>query len=207
MMRGDCGDKSVTPRPSKWTTSRAREWLLQHPITGEEDIVFIKRTIAERANSAEDAARERAQEESALAANGSNWIGKYPMLRLIHALIDHDEIKRAFHTRHDLPSGRMQVENRNTEEVRRSSVWQLMADKWNDPLFLPVTAALPDVHSEFARPIPLAFDTVSHMQPATAERVEERWQSMNLQLNRIISKWERSGQGDGGFMEHGDLAD
>mgnify|MGYP006210688067 CR=1 FL=1 len=30
---------------------------------------------------------------------------------------------------------------------------------------------------------------------------------MNLQLNRIISNWERSGQGDGGFMEHGDLAD
>jgi hypothetical protein len=82
-----------------------------------------------------------------------------------------------------------------------------MADKWNDPLFLPVTSALPDVHSEFARPIPLAFDTVSHMQPATAEKVEKRWQSMNLQLNRIISNWERSGQGDGGFMEHGDLAD
>jgi hypothetical protein len=202
----ESGENSPTPRPNKWTTSRAREWLSQHPITGEDDIIFIKRIIAERTNSAELAARESAQEESALSSNGSNWVGKYPMLRLIHALIDHDEIKRAFHTRHNLPGGRMEVENRNTEELRMSSVWQLMADKWNDPLFLPVTAALPDVHSEFGRPIPLSYETVSHMQPATAEKVEERWQSMNLALNRIISDWERSGQGDGGFVSHDDLA-
>ena len=84
------------------------------------------------------------------------------------------------------------AENRITEELRRSSVWQLMADKWTDPMFLPITAALPDVHSEFGLPIPLAFETVSHMQPATVEKVEERWQSMNLQLNRIISNWECS---------------
>ena len=79
------------------------------------------------------------------------------MLHLIHALIDHDEIKRAFHTRHNLPGGHMEVENRNTEEMRRSFVWQLLADKWNDPLFLPITAALPDVHSEFSGPIPLTY--------------------------------------------------
>ena len=96
----------------------------------------------------------------------------------------------------------MEVKNRYTEELRRSSVWQLMADKWNDPMFLPITTALPDVHSEFALPIPLAFETVSHMQPATVEKVEERWQSMNLQLNHIISNWEHSGHEDGNFIEH-----
>ena len=92
----------------KRTTSCARDWLSQHPITGEDDIVFIKRTIAERTNSAEIAARERAQEEIALASNRSNWVG-YPTHCLIHALIDHDEIKRAFHTRHNLPGGRIEV--------------------------------------------------------------------------------------------------
>ena len=30
---------------------------------------------------------------------------------------------------------------------------------------------------------------------------------MNLQLNCITSNWERSGQGDGDFVKHGDLAD
>ena len=67
-------------------------------------------------------------------------------------------------------------------------------------MFLPVNASLPLVHSDFAQPIPLAFDSVSHMQSATAEKVEERWQSMNLQLNCVISNWEHSGQGDGGFI-------
>ena len=27
---------------------------------------------------------------------GANWTGKYPMLRLIYALNDHDENKKAF---------------------------------------------------------------------------------------------------------------
>ena len=42
---------------------------------------------------------------------------------------------------------------------------------------------------------------MSHLQPATADKVEERWQSMNVQLNHVISKWEHSGQGDGGFIQ------
>ncbi|KAL3788385.1 hypothetical protein HJC23_009191 [Cyclotella cryptica] len=153
---------------------------------------------------AERAAVEEAEEQAQIAGKGANWMGKFPMLRLIHVLIDHDEIKRAFHNRHDLPSGRMALENRNTVEARTASVWQMMADKWNDPLFLPVTAALPNLHSDFSQPIPVLHELVSHMQLANADKVEERWQSMILQLNRMISKWERSGQGDGGYNFDGD---
>ena len=39
------------------------------------------------------------------------------------------------------------------------------------------------------------------MQPATAEKVEVRWQCINLRLNRVVSSWERSGQGDGDFID------
>jgi hypothetical protein len=66
---------------------------------------------------------------------------------------------------------RLQLENQHIDKARSPSVWQLVADKCNDPLFLPVTAALPQVHSDFSRPIPLSFDSVHHMQPATAEKV------------------------------------
>ena len=68
----------------------------------------------------------------------------------------------------------MEVENRNMEKLRRLLVWQLMVDKWNDPLFLPISAALPGVYSECAWPILVVFDTVSHMQQAISEKVEER---------------------------------
>ena len=196
----------IAPRPSTWTLQRLTEWLNEHPISGADDVAFIKKTVVERITITmeENAAREKEKEDQELAGGGSSWIGKYPMLRLIHALIDHDNIKRAFLGLHDLPGGRMGVENRNTEEARMNSVWQMLSDKWNDPNFLPVTAVLPDLHSDFERPIPLLYEAVSHMQKATAEKVQERWQSMNLQLNCITVHWEHSGQGDGGFLNEFD---
>ena len=34
------------------------------------------------------------------------------------------------------------------------------------------------------------------MQSAMAEKCQEKWQTMNLQLNHVMSKWEHSDQGD-----------
>ncbi len=64
---------------------------------------------------------EKNQETRSLSPASANWIGKYPTIRLIHALIDHDEKRRAFLTRPDLTGGHMAVENQNTEEARASS--------------------------------------------------------------------------------------
>ena len=138
---------------------------------------------------------------------GGSWIGKYAYLRLIHAIIDDNDIKAAYLSRLNLPSGRMAIEQRNTPAALASNVWQMVANKWNDPLFLPVTSVKPNTHSDFARPIPLSFDTVSMLQPATMEKVEEKWNSMNLALKRGIQRWERSGQGDGGFLDEDEVVD
>jgi hypothetical protein len=72
---------------------------------------------------------------------------------------------------------------------------------WNDPNNLPLTSVKPNTHSDFARPIELAFDTVSTLQPATMEKAKEKWNAMNLALKHGIQRWECSGQGDGGFLE------
>ena len=77
---------------------------------------------------AQRAAAEEAQEQIHMAEKGANWIGKYPMLQLIHALIEHDEIKRAFHACHDLQSGHMALKNRNIDEAKAAFVWQMRAD-------------------------------------------------------------------------------
>jgi hypothetical protein len=69
----------------------------------------------------------------------------------------------------------MQVENCNTSEVKDSSVWQLFANKWNDPLYLPTTAAMPCIHYDFSLPFALSHDRVSLMQPAMADKVSEKW--------------------------------
>ena len=70
-----------------------------------------------------------------------------------------------------------------------------------------MTSVKPDTHSDFAAPIYCAFESVSHMQPATPEKVEEKWNSMNLALKRVIQNWERSGQGSGGFINEDDICD
>lgn len=41
------------------------------------------------------------------------------------------------------------------------------------------------------------------MQTATAEKCENKWQMMNLQLHCILSRWEHSGPGDGRYTNHG----
>ena len=45
---------------------------------------------------------------------------------------------------------------------------------------------------------------VSNLSPATPEKVEDKWNTMNTALKRIITNWERSGQGDGGFLDEDD---
>jgi hypothetical protein len=37
------------------------------------------------------------------------------------------------------------------------------------------------------------------MTPATAEKVEDKWSSMVLEMNRCIANWQKSGQGEGGI--------
>ncbi len=53
---------------------------------------------------AEKAAVERLSNAAGL-DGGKKWQGKYPMLCMMHALVDHDEIKRVYLARHNLPSG------------------------------------------------------------------------------------------------------
>ena len=158
--------------------------MKDHAITAENDVSFILWAISGCRVVAEAAAEEKSQEASRLSSL-SHWIGKYLVLCLIHALVDRDEIKRAFLTCHDLTGGRMEIENSNTAETRGASVWQLLANKWNDPLFLPISASFPDLHAE-------SFETVSHMHPATAEKCEGKWQTLNLQLSWWKNELQRT---------------
>ena len=196
----------IVPHPKAWTIAWSTKWLNEHPIIRDDDISLIKNMITECIRAAERVGEEQAQEESELLRGGANWVGKYQMLWLIHAIVDHDEIRRAFHTCHNAPCGHMAVKNRNLAETRAASFWQLIANKWNDLLFLPIMEVLPNVYLDFSQQIAVAFESLSHMQSASVEKVEERWQSMNLHLNSVINNWVHSGQGDGGFTCDDDLS-
>ena len=40
---------------------------------------------------------------------------------------------------------------------------------------------------------------MAKLSPATPDKVQEKFSTMNVHLKRIIRNWERSGQGDGGI--------
>jgi hypothetical protein len=125
-------------------------------------------------------------------------VGKEPILRLIHTLVDNDEIKRAYLQHFNFPSDRMAIENRNTPESRAACYWTMMAQKWNDPHFSPSLFLMGELHSDFGLPIVIDHNVVSDMAAATPEKVKDKWSLLIHELKRKIENWERSGQGYGG---------
>jgi len=177
------------------------EWLNKNPIVGDAEVGFIKEQISIAITVPERAAEAKPQSSN----KGGSWIGKYPHLWLIHSVLDENEIKRACLSRLNVPGDRMALENPNTPKARAANVWQMVAMKRNDPTFLPVTSVKPETHSDFSLPIALSFESVNKLQPATADKVESKWNEMVLALKRGIQNWERSGQGYGGFMEEEEI--
>ena len=198
------------PRPAQWPVKKATDWLVSNPIVAEDEVAFIRATISHRISVADRAALQAPDGSNSggrgNASGGGNWVGKNPHLRLIHTIIDNDNIKAAYKARLHVPSGRMAVENRRTAAAIAQNVWVLVAAKWNDKEYHPITS-VKDCHSDFSNPIAIPFELISHLQPATPEKVEEKWNSMNLALKRGIQNWERSGQGDGGHTNDEDEDD
>ena len=159
----------ATPRPKQWSLSKVHKWLEENPIGNGFGREFLLAAVDERLVMAEKAVKET---EDELSLFNKKWIGKEPILRLIHALIDDDDIKRAYLVRLDVSSDRMVVENRNTPASKAASVWAMMSRKWNDPHFSPTTRRI-DLHSDFYDPIAIDHDVVSDMTPATRRRLRK----------------------------------
>ncbi len=158
---------------------------------------FLLAAIDERIGVSARAEAEKAAVVSALF--NKKWVGKVPIILLIHALVDNDEIKHAYLERFDIPSDHMVIENRNTPETRAACCWAMMAVKWNDPLFSPSSILMRELHSDLGGPIVIDHDVISDLTVATAEKVRDKWSELLHGLKRQIEKWERSGQGDGGY--------
>jgi hypothetical protein len=192
------------PRPNQWKLAKLQMWLDDNPVTDDGERAFLLAAVDERIGASARAEAEKAAVVSALF--NKKWVGKVPIIRLIHALVDNDEIKHAYIERFDVPSDRMVIENRNTPETRAACCWAMMAVKWNDPLFSPSSILMRELHSDFGGPIVIDHDVISDLTVATAEKVRDKWSGLLHGLKRQIEKWERSGQGDGGYYIDDDAA-
>jgi len=88
----------------------------------------------------------------------NNWYEKDPTLNLIHTL-DETEIRRAYMDRHNLYNERIVLDNAKSVEKREMTVWQKMANVWNDESFAPLTMLLsPQLTTHFVDSRVLSFD-------------------------------------------------
>ncbi len=115
-------------------------------------------------------------------------------MRLIHALIDidHDDLKAKFLNRLNLPAGQLVAlllktySNSSIAQPMYDTYLQL-AEKWNDSHFEPETVAFTALHTELFS----FFDVILYIEvadltsstPATAEKVEDKWAWMFLEMN------------------------
>ena len=121
------------------------------------------------------------------------------MCRLIHCLVDFDEHKSKFLARNDSLS-RVPLDGRNSTESRQLTVWDVVADKWNDAAFAPTTQPLTEQHAfyhpSFAAAIELKHSLVARMSKATPLKCEQKFASIIVLIKRTKAKFERSGEGD-----------
>ena len=80
---------------------------------------------------------------------------------------------------------------------RPPTVFELILQLWNSSDFNPV--APPSVcHFDFQMATPYSHDLVAGMSSATPQKIEDRLTSMRVRVLCFISRWEQSGQGEGG---------
>ena len=109
------------------------EWLDENPISDPTDIAFLSNKLVEHKAIAKEA------ERVADYFLDKQWTGRYPYLRMIHALMDQDDAERLFLARYDLDNIRLQVKNQNSTTKRVQTVWEMVSDCWNDSDFCPIT--------------------------------------------------------------------
>jgi hypothetical protein len=99
-----------------------------------------------------------------------------------------------------------QVANDCRHVCRPPNVFEVIAELWNDSTFNPIAPAS-DCHLDFQRATDCSYELVAGLLLATPQKIEDCLASMRSELIRIIDRWERSGQGEGGRDQEEDQVD
>lgn len=186
-------DKPSAREPGKnWTAKKCIKWLLQNPVTDENEIVKTRQEVASfKVDLIADkaAADQRVQFQ---------WKTDIVYLRLIHCIVDDDTIKAAFERSFDALN-RAELDGRKSD-MQKENVWDMIASKMNDPTFAPETEVYADLHEDFKKTKDLFYHLMGNVGVITSTKVKDKFGEMKLRLTRIISDWSLSGQGCGAKM-------
>ena len=202
------------PRPNGWSAAKLHGHLILNPISVLEDVEYLASLVQAETVKALGklqpspaqrlpAGTSSSKKKAAAKTNGLNWSGKIPWLRLIHCLIDHDEVRTAYTKRTDLPSSRMHVENRKSVDKQPKNIWELLSAKWNDEDFTCSTIAmLGPARDDFRYPLVIDHTMVAKYTPATPKICKDKFQTLTRTVKRSHDNWGKSGEGEGAHVQY-----
>ena len=83
------------------------KWLDDNPVTDTNNVQFLMDTVCVPRAATERIAEAKAEAKEFEDKSGGAWYGPLPMLRLIMALVDSDEIRQVYITRNDISNERI----------------------------------------------------------------------------------------------------
>lgn len=153
-------DKPSARVPGKnWGLAKCKAWLIDNPITEVSDVEFIRNEIEEFKSflATESAAAD--------CRNKPRWQTDMVYYRLIHCFLDNRSLDA---------KNREELDGRNSEEVRTKNVYELIADKMNDPNYCVKTDCYPDLHEKFRNGITLSHASMGNVGIITETKVKEK---------------------------------
>ncbi len=114
----DRPDMKREPKPKQWDKKKMLKWLDDNPVTDTNDVQFLMDTVRVRQAATKRIAEAKAEAKEFEDKSGGAWYGLLPMLCLIMALVDSDEIRQAYITRNDISNERIVLDNQSGQYGR-----------------------------------------------------------------------------------------
>ena len=175
---------------SQMTKPDAIDWLQKNPLQDQTDVTFLLSKIRTFINLT------AASEAEKTSNHRDQWTGIVPFLRLIHCIIDFDDIREAFE-KHFSCLSREELDGRNNQETVRACPWIMCSDKWNDENYDTESTIYRDLHNDFNEKIDLSFEKIKNMGTLTADKARSKFFFLKNHLIVLKAKWDTSGNGDG----------
>ena len=142
------------------------EWLKDNPRTNTDDLQFLH---AEADNLKQKLKNGLESNTSTMTGSGNKqWVGETPRVRLIECVLDEDI--RTLLVKDRAALSREELDGRNCASVARPDIWQLVADKWNDPTFCPVANVYPGLHPDYKNRMDISHHAVKYMGKLNAQK-------------------------------------
>ena len=179
---------------SDMSKTKSYEWLLAQPINVSCHINWVQNKMKKFLDATSAAQKE------VIDMRRDQWHGVIPFLRLIHCIFDFEHIRAALQKSFTVMT-RAEIDGRFNNDHARENPWEMIAEKWNDPDFNVQTSVYSHLHNDYTKAIDLSHSKVAAMGTLTPDKAKKKFYKLKNEMVIVKMKWERSGNGDGSFLE------